>query len=81
MKGSAVIYLSARACVSESVCLCYRAVQPHEMNLGAAVFQAQVSSYEDRGQQTFSIKGQSINISISVDCRYPVTTTQFCHFM
>ena len=31
-------------CVSESVCLCYRAVQPHKMNLGAAVFQAQVSS-------------------------------------
>lgn len=51
------------------------------MNLGTAGFQAQVSSYEDRGQQAFSIKGQSINISVSVDYRFPVTATQFCNFM
>lgn len=62
-----------------SVCvptyLCYREVRLLRMNVGTAVLPAKMLSSLDRGQKTFSVKTQGVNILDFADHTFPVAAT------
>lgn len=55
--------------------LCYRGVQLLMMNVGTAVSPAKMLSSSDRGQKTFSVKTQGVNILGFAEHTFPVAAT------